>query len=56
MGARAVSHLEEVSHDGITSMAKAGTVAVLLPTTAYILRLRQPPAREMIEEGNQIVS
>jgi imidazolonepropionase len=51
MSARAVSHLEEVSCDGIRAMAKAGTVAVLLPTTAYILRLKQPPARKMIEEG-----
>ena len=46
-----MSHLEEVSCDGIRAMVKAGTVAVLLPTTAYILRLKQPPARKMIEEG-----
>ncbi|XP_062522801.1 probable imidazolonepropionase isoform X2 [Corticium candelabrum] len=51
MKARAVSHLEEVSHEGIKAMATAGTIAILLPTTAYILRLKQPPARQMIEEG-----
>ena len=36
--ARAISHLEEVSSEGIKAMAEAGTVAVVLPTTAYILR------------------
>ena len=32
-------------------MAKACVIAVLLPTTAYILRLKQPPARDMIKAG-----
>lgn len=32
-------------------MAKAKTAAVLLPTTAYILRLPQPRARDMLEAG-----
>ena len=36
--AEAISHLEEVSDEGIAAMAKHGTVAVILPTTAYILR------------------
>ena len=51
LGAEAISHLEEVSDDGIEAMATAGTVAVILPTTAYILRLPQPPVRKMIEAG-----
>lgn len=38
LGALAISHLEEVSDEGIAAMAAAGTAAVLLPTTAYILR------------------
>lgn len=49
--ANAISHLEEVSDNGIAAMAEAGTVAVILPTTAYILRLPQPPVRKMIEAG-----
>ncbi|CAD5225121.1 unnamed protein product [Bursaphelenchus okinawaensis] len=49
--ARAASHLEEISENGIQGMAKSGTVAVLLPTTAYILRLQPPPARKMIDSG-----
>ena len=53
--ARAISHLEEVSDAGIEAMAKAGTVAVILPTTAYILRLPSPPVRKMIE-ANVIVA
>ncbi|XP_060633273.2 probable imidazolonepropionase [Anolis sagrei] len=51
LGAQAVSHLEEISNEGITAMARAKCAAVLLPTTAYILRLKQPQARKMLEEG-----
>uniref|UniRef100_A0A7I4YC18 Probable imidazolonepropionase n=1 Tax=Haemonchus contortus TaxID=6289 RepID=A0A7I4YC18_HAECO len=49
--ARAMSHLEEISDDGIRAMAKSGTVAVVLPSTAFILRLTPPPVRKMIENG-----
>uniref|UniRef100_A0A3B3TIC9 Probable imidazolonepropionase n=1 Tax=Poecilia latipinna TaxID=48699 RepID=A0A3B3TIC9_9TELE len=38
LGALAISHLEEVTDEGIVAMAKSKTAAVLLPTTAYILR------------------
>jgi predicted amidohydrolase YtcJ len=51
IGAMAISHLEEVSDDGIDAMAKAGCIATILPTTAYILRLKQPPVRKMIEKA-----
>ena len=51
LGARAVSHLEEISDEGIQAMSAAPVVAVLLPTTAYILRLKCPPARAMIDSG-----
>ncbi|XP_038047809.1 probable imidazolonepropionase [Patiria miniata] len=49
--ATAISHLEEISDAGITAMAEAGSVAVILPTTAYILKLTPPPVRKMIEGG-----
>ncbi|XP_041379330.1 LOW QUALITY PROTEIN: probable imidazolonepropionase [Gigantopelta aegis] len=49
--ADAVSHLEEVSDSGISAMVQSGTVGILLPTTAYILRLKSPPARKMIDQG-----
>ena len=32
-------------------MAASGSVGVILPTTAYILRLRPPPVREMIRRA-----
>ncbi|XP_032445856.1 putative imidazolonepropionase [Xiphophorus hellerii] len=51
LGALAISHLEEVTDEGIVTMAKSKTAAVLLPTTAYILRLPQPRARDMLEAG-----
>jgi imidazolonepropionase-like amidohydrolase len=47
--ATAISHLEEVSTRGIEDMAMAGTVAILLPTTAYIMNLRPPPVRQLID-------
>ncbi|CAI2347634.1 unnamed protein product [Caenorhabditis sp. 36 PRJEB53466] len=46
-----MSHLEEISDAGIEAMAESGCVAVLLPSTAFILRLTPPPARKMIENG-----
>ncbi|MBZ3883210.1 putative imidazolonepropionase [Sciurus carolinensis] len=51
LGAQAISHLEEVSDAGIAAMATARCAAVLLPTTAYMLRLKQPRARKMLDEG-----
>ncbi|XP_038156140.1 probable imidazolonepropionase [Cyprinodon tularosa] len=51
LGSLAISHLEEVTDEGIVAMAKAKTAAVLLPTTAYILRLPQPRARDMLDAG-----
>ncbi|XP_034433874.1 probable imidazolonepropionase [Hippoglossus hippoglossus] len=51
LGALAISHLEEVTDEGINAMAEAKTAAVLLPTTAYILRLPQPRARDMLDAG-----
>lgn len=51
LGALAVSHLEKISEEGIQAMAKRPSFAVLLPTTAYTLRLHPPPARRLIEQG-----
>jgi len=51
LNALAISHLEHISDEGIISMSKKPTFAVLLPTTAYILRIASPPARKIIE-GN----
>ena len=49
--AHAISHLEEISASGIDAMSNSGTVGILLPTTAYNLRLKPPPARDIIQQG-----
>jgi imidazolonepropionase len=42
-GARAADHLEHASPEGIAALAAAGTVAVLLPGAAYVLRDEATP-------------
>jgi len=51
LGAVGISHLEEISINGIKEMSKSKSVAIILPTTAYILRLKNPPVRDMIQSG-----
>lgn len=51
LGATAISHLEWVSENGIKAMAQKEVVGVLLPTTAYVLRIDPPPARKLIDGG-----
>jgi imidazolonepropionase len=41
--ALSADHLEHASAEGIAAMARAGTVAVLLPGAYYFLREREPP-------------
>jgi imidazolonepropionase len=51
---RAISadHLEYTDHAGIAAMAKAGTVAVLLPGAFFVLReSRKPPVAELRKAG-----
>lgn len=54
LGARSISHLENISSTGIKAMVEKQIVGVILPTTAYILRLEPPPVRKMIEEGTSL--
>lgn len=51
LDALAISHLEEISDKGIQAMVNAGSIGVVLPTTAYILRIKPPPVRKMINSG-----
>ena len=46
-GALSADHLEYASEEGVEAMAKAGTVAVLLPGAFYFLRDKQPPPVEL---------
>lgn len=51
LGAVSADHLLHVSDKGIEDMAKAGTVATLLPLTAFTLREPYAPARKFIDGG-----
>lgn len=52
LGAVSADHLEHISDAGISALRASGTVATLLPGTAFNLGLRQyPPARKLIDAG-----
>ena len=51
MHAVSADHLLFCSQEGMKAMKQAGTIATLLPGTAYILKLQYAPARTMIEQG-----
>ncbi len=51
VGAISADHLLQASDAGLAALAAAGTVAVLLPGTAFYLRLPYADARRMIEMG-----
>ncbi|KAF1795720.1 Metal-dependent hydrolase [Phytophthora cactorum] len=54
LGARAISHCEMLTAEDLQAMAAhkpEPVFAVLLPTTKYILKLPNPPARDMIAAG-----
>jgi imidazolonepropionase len=51
-GALSADHLEFLSDAGIAAMARAGTVAVLLPASFYFLReTRKPPLEALRHAG-----
>ena len=47
-GALSAEHLEHASAEGVAALARAGTVAVLLPGAYYFLRERKPPPVEAL--------
>lgn len=47
-GALSADHLEYLDEDGVAAMAKAGTVAVILPGAFYFLRETQRPPIELL--------
>jgi imidazolonepropionase len=51
LGAASADHLLCVSDAGIDALAASGTVATLLPGTAFFLGLDFAPARRLIERG-----
>jgi imidazolonepropionase len=54
-GALSADHLEYADDDGMAAMAKAGTVAVVLPGAFYFIREKQlPPIAAMRQHGVRI--
>ena len=51
MGAVSADHLLSISDADIEALAKSQTVAVLLPATAFCMRKKYAPARQMIQAG-----
>lgn len=51
LSAISADHLLHISEAGIEALAAAGTVAVLLPGTAFVLSEPYPPGRRLIEAG-----
>ncbi|MBC7092996.1 imidazolonepropionase, partial [Candidatus Bipolaricaulota bacterium] len=51
LAAVSADHLLHVSPAGIRALARAGTVAVLLPATAFVLDEPYPPARDLLAAG-----
>lgn len=51
LGAVSADHLLCVSDENIKAIAKSGTVAGLLPGTAYFIRMPYAPARKIIDSG-----
>ncbi|MDQ2083650.1 imidazolonepropionase [Xanthobacteraceae bacterium Astr-EGSB] len=54
-GALSADHLEYTDEDGAAAMARAGTVAVLLPGAYYVLReTRKPPVAAFRQHGTRM--
>jgi imidazolonepropionase len=51
LGATSADHLLCITEAGIESLAKSGTIATLLPGTAFFLGLDYAPARKLIDQG-----
>src|SRR5439155_25752305 len=51
VGAMSADHLLYVTEAGIDALAASGTIATLLPGTAFFLGMDYAPARRLIERG-----
>jgi imidazolonepropionase len=51
VGCASADHLEQTTPEGIEAMARAGTVAVLLPLAAFFLRQKAADARPFLRAG-----
>lgn len=51
LSAASADHLLCIGEEEVAALARAGTVATLLPGTAWWMRSRRAPARELVEAG-----
>ena len=51
LNAISLDHLETMTGDEIKKLSSSQTIATLLPTAAFFLRMSYPPARKLIDEG-----
>jgi len=51
VGAVSADHLEHIDEEGIESLRRAGTIAVVLPGTSFFLGIEHCNARRLIEAG-----
>jgi len=51
LNALSLDHLETLNDNEISELGKATTIATLLPTAAFFLRMSFPPARKLIDAG-----
>ena len=54
VNALSVDHLETMTNDEILKLSKSDTIATLLPTAAFFLRMPFQPARELIDAGGAV--
>src|SRR5579862_2810067 len=54
LGALTLDHLEVMDRNDIQVLAHSGSIGTLLPTAAYFLGMKMPPARQLIEAGAAI--
>lgn len=55
-GALSADHIEYLDEDGVKAMAKAGTVAVILPGAFYTLRETQPPPIGLLRKHSVLMA
>jgi imidazolonepropionase len=49
--AQSADHLNHVGAEGVSALGEGGTVAVLLPTSTFLLRLDPPPVEALVKAG-----
>jgi imidazolonepropionase len=54
LNAVSLDHLETMSDDEIKKLSTSQTIATLLPTAAFFLRMSYPPARKLIDAGSAV--